>query len=98
MKYLVKDEYYDLKDEIRVLHSVYSIIDDDSVKLAIMHDLANVIGLPTNHWEKLFDDGIIGRGTSEIYEFKDGHTVSENLIDSIREDHEEIKAGDLNED
>jgi hypothetical protein len=98
MMYLVKDEYYDLKDENRVLHSVYSIIEDDSVKLAIMHDLGDMMfGEPKNYWEKAFADGTVGCGTSEIYEFNGGHTVGENLIDYVSEENEGIKSSDLNE-
>ena len=99
MKYLVKDGYYDLEDESHVLHSVYSIVDDDSAKGAIMHDLSNQMfgDMPKNYWEKSFADGIVGCGTAEVYKFENGHTVGENLIDSVLEDTQEIKVSDLNE-
>lgn len=99
MKYLVKDEYYDLKDEDHVLRSFYSVVDDDSAKGAVMHDFANIMSedTPKNEWEKLFISGIVGCGTTEVYEFENGHTVGENLIDSVLEDTQEIKVSDLNE-
>lgn len=88
MKYLVKDEYYDLKGEDHVLHLAYSIIDDNNVKGAIMHDLADMVfkDLLKNYWEKAFADGAVGCGTTEIYKFENGHTAGENLIDSVSED------------
>lgn len=99
MKFLVKDEYYDLEEEDHVLHSVYSVVDDDSVKGAIMHDLSDQMfgNLPKNYWEKAFSDGVVGCGTAEVYKFENGHTVGENLIDSVLEENQEIKVGDLDE-
>lgn len=96
MKFLVKDEYYDLD---RVLHSVYSVVDDDSAKGAIMHDFANTMSedTPKNEWEKMFISGNVCCGTAEVYKFENGHTVGENLIDSVLEDTQEIKVSDLDE-
>lgn len=85
MKYLVVDEYYNLEDEDDVLKTVYSIVEADNEKEAIMHDLANMMfeSLPKSPWEKAFADGIVGCGTSAVYKFENCHTVGDNLIESV---------------
>ena len=88
MKYLVKDEYYDLKDGNKVLHSAYRLVDNEAPPGAILGDLVEMTFPEYQHdkWEKLFQENKIGRGTSEVYEFIDGQTVGENLIEDVTEE------------
>jgi len=85
MKYLVKDDYYDLKDEDKVLHSVYRLVDDEIPSGAILGDLAEMMFSEYHHdkWEELFQEDKVGCGTSEVYEFVDGKIVGENLISVV---------------
>ena len=58
MKYLVKDEYYDLKDEDKVLHSAYRLVDNETPSGAILGDLAEMMFPEYQHdkWEELFQE------------------------------------------
>lgn len=82
MKYLVKDEYYDLKDEDKVLHSSYRLTHGETPIVAIVNDSLDMMfpGGEHDKWEKLFQEDKIGCGSTEVYEFVDGKTVGENLI------------------
>ena len=82
MKFLVKDEYYNLDNEDIVMHSSYRIVESDSPKEAILGDLYSMMYPEFNkdNWEQKFIEGTVGCGTTEVYLLDNNSTVGENLV------------------
>lgn len=82
MKFLVKDEYYNLDNEDVILHSSYRIVESDSPKKAVFCGFYDNVHTKFNKdsWQQKFIDGKVGCGTTEVYLLDNNSTVGKNLV------------------